>query len=175
VSLDDLLATRTAVLVPDAIDRVTAAAARDRLDRAGFERYRLVDRGSYGYLDTPDVPDVIAALARLAASATGLTLELVRARALRLDPGDYLLARHDRVRTARELEVVVDLSPATVPGAELQYRQHGQVFFRIPAIPRTAAIIPTNPTVSCNHSYVSKRHAVFAVRLLAVFGAVTDS
>lgn len=170
VSLDDLLATRSAVLVPDALDRAAIADARARLERAGYTRYALVDRGSYEHVDAPALPELVAALERLVSQATGRALALVDARALRLAPGDYLLARHDRLRTGRAIEVVVDLSPASVPGAEVHYRQHGQVFFRVPAVPGTAAIVPTNPTVTCNHAYVSKLHAgAGVVRVVAVF------
>jgi hypothetical protein len=169
VSLDDLLATRSAVIVPDAIGREIAAAVRARL-APRFARYTLVDRGSYGAIADPHEPELLAAVARLVAQATGRAVILARARVLRLECGDYLLARHDAVRTERAIEAVLDLSPASVPDAELHYRQHGQVFFRVPTVPGSLAIVPTNPTVSCNHTYVSKLHpGASVVRLIAVF------
>ena len=48
---------------------------------------------------------------------------------------------------------------AAVPGAEVHYRRRGQVFFRAPCAPGSLAIVERGPTVSCNHTYVSKRHA----------------
>jgi hypothetical protein len=168
VSLDDLLATRSAVIVPDAIGRDVAAAVRARL-APQLVRYPLVDRGSYAAITDPREPELLAAVARIVTPVTGRALTLVASRVLRLEPGDYLLAHHDPVRE-RAIEVVLDLSPASVPGAEVHYRQHGQVFLRIPTVPGSLAIVPTNPTVSCNHTYVSKLHAGAGVmRLIAVF------
>jgi hypothetical protein len=166
MSLADLLATRSAVIVPDAIDRAVAAAVCERLT---FARYALFDRGSYGAAEDPAEPELLAAVTRLVAQATGRAVTLARSRVLRLEPGDYVLARHDPPRTERAIEAVLDLSPASVPGAEVHYRQHGQVFFRIPTVPGSLAIVPTNPTVSCNHTYVSKLHTAAVTRLIAVF------
>jgi hypothetical protein len=89
---------------------------------------------------------------------------------LRLVPGDYLLARHDRIREGGTIECVVDLSPAPVPGAEVHYRQHGQVFFRVACEPGRAALVPRGPTVTANHTYLSKLHTGEVVRWIALFG-----
>jgi hypothetical protein len=56
------------------------------------------------------------------------------------------------------IEVTIDLSPHLVDGAEIHYRRRGQVFFRVPSLPGSAAIVERGPTVTCNHTYVSKRH-----------------
>jgi hypothetical protein len=85
---------------------------------------------------------------------------------IRLVPGDFILARHDASPTG--LEVVVDISPAPAP-AEVHYRQHGQVFFRMPCEPGTAALVPRNPTVTCNHTYLSKLHTAEVIRWICLF------
>src|SRR5437016_2752535 len=100
MSLDELLATRSAILVPDAIGRPLASDVRGRLEPQ-YRRYALVDRGSYEEVVDPIEPQLVGLLARLAGEATGRALTLVDTRALRLGPGDYLLARHDRARTGR--------------------------------------------------------------------------
>jgi hypothetical protein len=157
VTLDAMLATRSAVIVPDAVDRAAAAAARTRL--VAYTRYALVDRGSYEYIIAPDEPELLALLGRGRA--------LLDARVLRLRAGDYLLARHDRPMDSG-IEVVLDLSRTPVPGAEVHYRQHGQVMFRMPSAPGSAAIVPRAASVTCNHTYVSKLHGdAEVVRLVA--------
>jgi hypothetical protein len=139
VSLDELLATRSAVIVPSGI------TARFE----GFARYALFDRASYDYLDVPADPRI----AELVATHTGARRRCIASRVIRLVPGDYVLARHDPSPTG--LEVVIDISPAPA-AAEVHYRQHGQVFFRVPCEPGTAALVPRNPSVTCNHTYLSK-------------------
>jgi hypothetical protein len=157
VTLDAVLATRSAVIVPDIIDHAASAAARARF--TAYTRYTLVDRGSYEYIDAPDVPDLLALL--------GCGRTLVDARVVRLHAGDYLLARHDRPCDGG-IEVVLDLSRESVPGAEVHYRQHGQVLFRMPSAPGSAAIVPRTASVSCNHTYISKLHRdAEIVRLVA--------
>ena len=158
VSLEDLLATRSAVIVAD----VATPRAFD-----GYHRYALVDRGSYDFIDEPDAPELVARAAALIEQQTGDHRRCVESRVVRLVPGDYLLAHHDRIRD-RGLEVVFDLSPAAAP-AELHYRQHGQVFFRMPCVPGSAALIPRNPTVTSNHTYLSKLHTGEVVRWIALF------
>ena len=83
---------------------------------------------------------------------------MVESRALRLGPGDYILARHDHVYEDFPVEVMLDLSPAPVPGAEVHYRRRGQVFFQVPSQPGAMSIVERGPTVTCNHTYISKRH-----------------
>jgi hypothetical protein len=62
---------------------------------------------------------------------------------------------------------VLDLSPASVPGAELHYRQRGKVYVRFPSRPGALCVVERGPTVTCNHTYVSKRHAdASVVRLI---------
>jgi hypothetical protein len=126
-------------------------------------RHVLLDRGSYDVIADPQEPELIGALIEIAAQATARSLVLADARALRLVPGDYLLAHHDRIHEGHPVEVVLDLSPASVPGAEVHYRRRGQVYFRVPCVPGSLAIVERGPTVSCNHTYVSKRHAAATV------------
>ncbi|HEY6036470.1 MAG TPA: hypothetical protein VIV58_19465 [Kofleriaceae bacterium] len=152
MSLDELLATRSAVIVPTAI----------RAQFAGFTRYALYDRGSYELVDVPADPRIGA----LVEQVTGVRRRCVASRVIRLVPGDYILARHDSIPTG--LEVVIDISPAPA-AAELHYRQHGQVFFRMPCEPGTAALVPRNPTVTANHTYLSKLHTAEVVRWICLF------
>ena len=158
MSLEELLATRSAVIVANAV-------SPRRFE--GYQRYRLVDRGSYEFIDEPPTPDLIARAATLIEQQTGDRRRCVESRLLRLVPGDYVLAHHDRIRD-HGLEVVFDLSPAPAP-AELHYRQHGQVCFRMPCVPGSAALVPRNPTVTSNHTYLSKRHTGEVVRWIALF------
>lgn len=162
-TLDQLFGGRTAVVVPDVVGPSLAARARERLERAGYTRYTLLDRGSYDVVADPQEPELFGALIDLAARTTARALVLTEARALRLQPGDYLLAHHDRIHDGHPVELVLDLSPATVPGAEVHYRRRGQVYFRAPCVPGSLAIVERGPTVSCNHTYVSKRHAAASV------------
>ena len=120
-----------------------------------WQRYTLLDRGSYEYADVDP--------ARLAQfSSYGL---ITFARAYRLSPGDYILAHHDELHDDLPLELVLDLSPAPVP-AEIHYRRRGSVFFRVPCAPRSLAIVERGPTVTRNHTYVSKRHAGVVIRIV---------
>jgi hypothetical protein len=165
-SLEELFTARLAVLLADAVDHHTRAEARARFDRAGYQRYRGLDRGSYETLDAaadPLVPTLSSTAARLA----GRPLTLVDARALRLSPGDYLLSHHDRPHDAALVEAMVDLSAATVAGAVVHYRRRGQPFFELPAAPGTLAVVERDAAVRCNHGYVTKRapHAT-VVRLV---------
>jgi hypothetical protein len=161
-TLEDLFGGRTAVVQEDAIAAELAAAVRARL---AYTRYALLDRASYEHA-APDEPALVAALIARAERATSRSLALAEARALRLAPGDYILAHHDRLHAGHPVELVLDLSIAPVPGAEVHYRRRGQVYFRVPAIPHSLAIVERGPTVTCNHTYVSKRHATSVVRLV---------
>jgi hypothetical protein len=166
-TIEQLFGGRTAAIVPEAVGPSLAARTRERLERAGYTRYALLDRGSYDVLADPDEPALFGALIEIAARTTGRSLALAEVRALRLQPGDYLLAHHDRLHDGHPVELVLDLSPASVPGAEVHYRRRGQVYFRAPCVPGALAIVERGPTVSCNHTYVSRRNpAASVVRLV---------
>lgn len=154
-----------AVIVPAAIGAELMAAARRALEAAHYVRYPRIDRGSYDFVDDPPVPELAAALSGIAEAVTGRTTTIAEARALRLHPGDYLLTRHDRVYDDRPLELVLDLSPAPVPGADVHWRHRGQVFFVMPSAPGTLAIVERGPTVMSNHCYLSKRADAQVVRM----------
>ncbi len=157
--LEDLFAPRIATIVPDAVGSGLAATLRERFERAGYTRYARVDRGSYDELLDPGELEPIAALITVATEITERTLILADARVLRLVPGDYLLAHHDRVHDDDQLEMILDLSPAHVPDAAVHYRRTGDVYFEVPAQPCALSVVARTPTVSCNHSYISKLHA----------------
>jgi hypothetical protein len=156
-------------LLESVVDVESAADARARLDRGGWTRWRLLDRGSYDFVDAPDLDDVLSAITRVAREVSGRDLSLDHARAVRLLPGDYVFVRHDRVYDDRPVEVVVDLSRAPVVGAEVHYRHRGQVFFVFPSRPGAAAVVERGPTVMRNSTYVSKRwRDAEVVRLFAL-------
>ncbi len=153
-----------ALIEPDAIDALQLASLRDRC--TGFARYALYDRGSYDVMHEPEVP---AAVVRAAERATGRTLAVAESRVVRLVPGDYILAHHDRLHDDNPVEVTLDLSPAPVADAEVHYRRRGQVFFRVPCAPGSLAIVERGVTVTCNHTYVSKLHGdAVVMRLIAL-------
>jgi len=166
--LEDLFTARTAVIVPDAIGSGAAADLRERFERTGYTRYALVDRGSYDELRDPSEPETYAALIALASEATGRTLELAEARVLRLVPGDYLLAHHDHVHDELHVELILDLSPAIVSGADVHYRRHGDVTFQVPSRPCALSIVARASSVTCNHTYVSRLHTDACVVRLAL-------
>ena len=144
VSIETLFGSRLATIVPcDA-----------HIPLAGWTRYTLLDRGSYDFVDNIAVPPIVI---ETASKLAGRALAVVEARALRLVPGDYLLAHHDTIHDDHPIEVVLDLSPRAVP-AEVHYRRRGQVFFRMPCEPGTLAVVERGPTVTRNHTYVSKLH-----------------
>ena len=155
-------------LVEHAVDAAVAAEVRRGL-ASQWTRWSLLDRGSYEYVDSPDEPDLLARLVVLARETTGRDLVVEHARAVRMVPGDYVFVRHDRVYDDRPIEVVVDLSPKPVAGAEVHYRHRGQVFFVFPSQPGAAAVVERGPTVMRNSTYVSKRLAgAEVVRLFAL-------
>jgi hypothetical protein len=158
-TLDQLFTSRIATIVPDAVGPSLAAELRGRLDRAGYTRYARLDRGSYDVALAPDEPAVVAAITDIARQVTGRSLVLVDARALRLGPGDYLLAHHDRCHDDPLVELMLDLSPATVPGADVHYRRNGAVFFQVASRPGALSIVERGPESACYHAYLSKRHA----------------
>lgn len=147
-----------AVVVPAAIGAELAAEVRARLERANYTRYTLLDRGSYDEVKSPAEPELLDVLTGVAAAVTGRALEVAEVRALRLLPGDYVLVRHDRVHEGRPVELVLDLSPARVPDAEVHYRHRGQVFFTFGSEPGALSLVERGPTVMSNHTYVSKLH-----------------
>ncbi len=120
-----------------------------------FHRYGLVDRGSYEHCDDIAVP---VALVAMASELTDRSLRVFSARLLRIVPGDYVLAHHDLLHDDHRVEVILDLSPAAVPGAEVRYLRRGQVLFRVPSQPGTASIVERDPATVCHHTYVSKLH-----------------
>lgn len=169
--LEDLFATR-GTIVRDAISAAAAGELRGRLDRAGYRRYALLDRGSYDELRGPVEPELLAGLAGLAAQVIGRELRFAEARALRLGPGDYLLAHHDSIDDTA-VELILDVSAAGLPGTEVHYRRNGAVFFRFESVPGALSIVERGPTVTCSHGYVSKRHVgAELVRLVVRLHAV---
>ena len=158
-----------AVIVPEAVSAALAARVRARVEQGGYTRFALVDRGSYERSTSLDEAELLDVLTGIAAEVTRRSLVLAEAHVLRLQAGDYLLVRHDRVHDDRPVELVLDLSPAGVPGAEVHYRHRGQVFFAVPSAPGALAVVERGPTVMCNHTYVSKRHVgASVVRLIAL-------
>ncbi len=136
-----------ALLVPD--------AAGCALPDVTWQRYGQIDQASYDFVDDITLP-VTNAIVERAATQLDRKLSVRSTRLLRLRAGDYLLAHHDRFHDDNPVELTLDLSPASVPGAEVHYRRRGAVFFRMPCVPWTLAIVERGPTVSCNHTYISK-------------------
>ena len=149
----------TAVVLPGAVN--------PHAQLSGWKRYTLLDRGSYEYIEDPQIfGREIVELAERATKRAGLTIR--SARALRLLAGDYLLAHHDTLHVDNPVEVTLDLSPAAA-AAEVQYRRRGQIFLRVPCVPGTAAVVERGPTISCNHAYLSKRYPdAEVIRLVAL-------
>lgn len=157
-----------ALVVPDAVDRDRAAAARARCEARGYTRYALYDRGSYDVVENPDEPELVTLMLRAAERTTGRTLTLAESRVLRLVPGDYVLAHHDHIHTDNPVEVTLDLSPAPVD-AEVHYRRRGQVFLRFPCLPGSLAIVERGVTITRNHTYVSRlNEGAVVVRLIVL-------
>ncbi len=144
-------ASHRAELIEDAI------ASVDDFRFAGWNRYALLDRGSYEAVDVD--PAQCAMFARYG--------RITSARAYRLVPGDYILAHHDELHDDLPLELVLDLSPAPM-SAEIHYRRRGAVFFRMPCMPRSLAIVERGPAVTRNHTYVSKRTTGEVIRLVMI-------
>jgi hypothetical protein len=133
-----------------------------------WERYSLIDRGSYEIARSVIEPELAEVAARAASRFANRELRLGATHALRLSAGDYLLAHHDTVYADYPIEVMFDLSPREVRGAEAHYRRRGKVFFRFPSQPGAASIVERGPTVTCNHTYVSKLDAGATVVRLVV-------
>lgn len=157
-TIEELFGSRIAIVVPAAAGTVLAAELRARFEQTGYARYALVDRGSYDVLVNPVEPALFAGLAAIASKVTGRSLAFAEARAVRLHPGDYLLAHHDRIHDDSPVELILDVSCASVANAEVHYRRREQVFFRFASQPGALCVVERGPTVSCNHTYVSKLH-----------------
>ncbi|MEO8701743.1 MAG: hypothetical protein ABI867_16980 [Kofleriaceae bacterium] len=156
-TLDEVLGAGFAMLLDDVVKPATTAPVRAACAEQGYTRYGLLDRGSYEVIEWPPAPGLCDALADLAMQYTRRNdLAIVAARMLRFVPGDYLLAHHDPIAEDRPVELVLDLSTAALPGAEVHYRRRGGVVFRMPVVPGSLAIVERGPTVTCNHGYVSK-------------------
>ena len=133
------------------------------IDLPPLERYPWIDRGAYAWGDVTN----LAALAPLAGYVDS---PFACARVLVLGPGDYILAHHDPMPAIDGLaqELVLDLSPAPVPGAELYYRRRGAAVLAVPVVPGTLAVVERGPTITANHTYVSRRYPdARVVRLVA--------
>lgn len=140
--------------------QIVANAFSGEFPLAGWQRYTLLDRGSYEFVDVdPARCTMFASYGRITA-----------ARAYRLVPGDYILAHHDAVHDDLPMELVFDLSPAPMP-AEIHYRRRGAVFFRVPCEPRSLAIVERGPAVTRNHTYISKRTTGEVIRLVMLTSA----
>ena len=150
------------IIVPDLVSH---APLRGGLR---WERYALVDRGSYEIARELDEPALADVAIRAAARAMNRELRLGEMRALRLSPGDYLLAHHDRVYEGFPVEVMFDLSPREVSGAAVHYRRRGNVFFVFGSQPGAASIVERGPTVTCNHTYVSKLGDAIVTRVVTL-------
>jgi hypothetical protein len=48
----------------------------------------------------------------------------------------------------------------------VHYRRRGAVFFRVPCVPRSLAIVERGPAVTRNHTYVSKLSNGVVIRLV---------
>lgn len=169
-TVDELFGARAAVVIDGAIGPAAAAGLCAQL---AWTSYHLLDRGSYQHAAVdpaaPGFAAALAALVGLAEDTTGGALAIESARALRLGPGDYLLAHHDRSDDdAHPVELALDLSAAAVEGAPLSYRRHGQVFLEVPARPGVLAIVERGPGVAAHHGYVSKRRRGAAIVRLMV-------
>lgn len=145
--------SRLAVIVPEA----PAFEAPTQL-----ARYALLDRGRYAYAEVL----APAAVTALASEVTSRALRPISARVLRLEPGDYVLAHHDPLHEDHRVDVIVDLSPAVVDGAEVRYQRRGATFFRFPSQPGAAAIVERDPATRGHHTYVSQLRTSAVVRLV---------
>ena len=61
-----------AVVVPAVIGVDLAAEARASLEARGYTRYAHVDRGSYDFIDAPQLPQVVEALVGIASAVTAV-------------------------------------------------------------------------------------------------------
>lgn len=159
--LSELFTGRGASLLRAAIEPPLLERARASLLAQPLHRYQLRDRGSYGFcddLDSAAYAELLAALRARATAVTGRAPARVTARLLELVAGDYLLAHHDRPHGAPSVELILDLSLAAVPGADVHYRRNGRGFWVMPSLPGALSVVECAPGVTCHHSYVSKIH-----------------
>lgn len=163
-----LVGARTALLLAEAITPAVAAAARQAIADAGWQRYAFIDRGSYEFVDAPPIPGLLTAMVALASQQTGRALQLQSARALRLRAGDYILAHHDAFHEGLPIELALDLSAEPMADAGVYYRRRGQVFFVVPSQPGAVALVERGPAVNCSHAYVSKRWPTADVQRLVL-------
>jgi hypothetical protein len=164
--LDELFRARLAVVVPGMIAPGLAAELRMRLEPR-YARYALLDRGSYDVAPLGE-PALLARLVEVAAERTGRELTVVAARAIRLRPGDYLLARHDAVHDDERVELTLELSATAIAGADVHYRRDGDLYAHFPPAPGALTIVERDARVTCSHAYVSKLAAPGeVVRLVA--------
>lgn len=129
-----------------------------------FTRYPQIDRAAYEYAAV-EPPTALVALAE---EVTQRTLAPIRAQVIRMMPGDYILARHDEPHDDHRVEVIVDCSPAIVPGSEVRYQRAGNVFFLVPSQPGTASIVERDPTTLAYHTYISKLRTGAVVQRVVV-------
>jgi len=137
-ALDQLFASRIATIVPEAVGPTLAAELRTRLDRAGYNAPRAGSTAAATRSrSTPEEPVVLAALAGLAGAGDRPVARGWSTRsALRLGPGMTTCSHtHDRSHEDPLVELMLDLSPASVPGADVHYRRHGQVVFQVASRP----------------------------------------
>lgn len=149
-----------ALIVPDAVERVVVPD--------GWQHYRKIDEARYDFIEEPAIP---AGIVERAATLLERRLTIRQSRLIRLHAGDYILTHHDRFHDDNPVELTLDLSPSSVPGAEVHYRRRGAVFFRVPCVPRSLAIVERGPTVQCNHTYVSQLMPDAVVLRLIVLAA----
>ncbi|MCW5802386.1 MAG: hypothetical protein KIT31_08365 [Deltaproteobacteria bacterium] len=150
------------IVVGDAVTEAEAAAVR--ASGGAYARYRRIDQASYEAAEGVPVPEGIVRIAR---EVTGRDLRVVDGRLLRFVCGDYTLAHHGYVED-HAVELVLDVSLAGVPGAEVHYRRRGRVVFAMPSQPRALAVVERGPTITANHTYLSKRlREAEVIRLVA--------
>jgi hypothetical protein len=125
---------------------------------AGWQRYALVDRGHYEYIDRPaGIDALLSTVTELASAQLGFGLTLLTWRAVRLSPGDYLLSHHDPRHDDPLVECIADLSTAPSDFA-VHYRENGRPHFVVPNTPGTVSVVARTAASAANHSYVSKLH-----------------
>jgi hypothetical protein len=154
---DRIIGDRIAELCTDVFDATIATRLRFAFETNGYQRYRLLDRGRYQFIETSFLQEMSPMIA-LASTVTKRSVTCVSTRVIRLKAGDFLLAHHDQFDQDLPIELTVDISQHAVPDADIVYRRRGQAFFSLPARPLCAAVVERGPAVNCHHSYISKRN-----------------